>query len=249
MSVAVWMTRDGGRSWSTHTLPTPAGLSPKVQCVSISDCWVQGEHGIFFTRDGGRTWRSQRSPSFRSDLIDDFECTTVRRCWLEVVPNLSSDHTPERIFATSDGGRDWTQALRLSNSSEGLSDLSCNAPRTCWAFESLPTGERILSTDDGWSHWRARKLPHELELALIRCSTAEVCYALGTRIAELSTDGGEHWRVVPLPRQVAAWGAVAAISCPTATRCWAVGVAGLALTSQGFVGTPGGIIATAMSPR
>ena len=243
VGMAVMITRDGGRSWSTRTLRAE-GITPQLECVTTTDCWVLGVHRIFFTHDGGRTWRSERTPSFRRRWVQYFSCATARRCWAGVIPDRASDHTPERIFATRDGGTSWKPVLRLSSHKEYLSRLSCTAPATCWAFDSLLSGRRVLSTSDGWQHWRVRKLPQESKVALIRCATASVCYPLGNTVAEMSTDAGGSWTSVSIPRRVARWGGLADISCPTATRCWAVGVAGIALTSRGFTGTPGGIITT-----
>jgi photosystem II stability/assembly factor-like uncharacterized protein len=88
---------------------------------------------------------------------------------------------------------------------------------TVWATGTA--GAERAAPPPSWSIQRQFPVPEDSE-AVIACSSAAQCVASEGNEELVTTNGGRSWKTRDLPSGVDYLGG---ISCPTATRCWAVG--------------------------
>jgi photosystem II stability/assembly factor-like uncharacterized protein len=133
---AVAVSRDGGRSWLTRTLPAPTGLINDMDVVSTDGrtgylfVRVQGRRPdragapaqlLFVTRDGGAHWKRvdagfngshPRAVVGAALLGDDQLLVTTER-----PTHASQQQTPANVLISADGGRVfqplWSRGPRL----------------------------------------------------------------------------------------------------------------------------------------
>jgi len=117
-AVVVFSTSDGGKSWTSTTPVTGAGLdgfsagaAPPISFVG-SDTWVLGTGaGVYITTDGGDSWAHQASQVDLSGIatVDFVDPSTG---WVSVSnetclkPKTDCTATGE-LLRTTDGGRSW----------------------------------------------------------------------------------------------------------------------------------------------
>ena len=111
-----------------------------------------------------------------------------------------------------------------------LLDLSCPTANVCY---SAGEGGTVLKSSDGGTTWNVQNFTGYSFISL-SCPSQVVCFALdntaGKGIAR-TTDGGNNWTLV---YTFVAGQSLAAINCPTADTCFAVGSQELILkTSNG----------------
>lgn len=152
--------------------------------------------------------------------FDAVACTGPKACLA-----VGADTNGNGVAAvTTNGGSTWdTQPLP-----QGVSTL--NAVTCATATHCIAVGEgAVLSTTDGGSTWTLHTPPADTTLLGVTCVTKEVCLTTGVTpdpggpyagVVLRSTDGGSTWGVVDMPQGTLGLGAV---TCPTATRCIAVG--------------------------
>ncbi len=118
-----------------------------------------------------------------------------------------------------------------------VAGLSCPTTSDCWAAGTTPSdaGEIVASTSGG-STWTSEAAMDGLHyLRAISCPTTTRCWAVGYDTGEnlgiptfragvvVTTDGGKTWKRQRLPNGTSI---LSGLSCPTATKCWAVGDSG-----------------------
>jgi photosystem II stability/assembly factor-like uncharacterized protein len=76
----VYLTRDGGRSWTSAPLPAPNLSLADVSCANTDDCVAVG--GIVLaSSDGGHRWSVQTVPEPGASAgYDAVTCTSLSRC-------------------------------------------------------------------------------------------------------------------------------------------------------------------------
>ncbi len=224
------VTSDGGRSWTTVPMPTQVGEPIDIACASALRCiGVGGGSAMALTADGGGTWAAESLPSgLRS--ADSVTCPTATSCIVGDAGPGPGSSAPSMGALSHDGGTTWSAAAVVGGSS-ALGDVSCGGTTHCVgliasdATDSAGTGTPIVTTD-GATSWQ-----HVATTVggSVSCLPG-VCVSVGASsqenggfrpVAEESTDGGLHWRSMPM--EVPSAGVLGAVSCPALLDCIAVG--------------------------
>ncbi len=102
------------------------------------------------------------------------------------------------------------------------STIDCVTATVCQATG----GNGLAASDDGGRTWTWESAPGGAT-APVACATADRCWAFGGGYVDATTDGGVRWVATPLAgfrRHIPL--AIAAMACPSAAVCVAVGTAG-----------------------
>ncbi|MGA8014548.1 MAG: FGLLP motif-containing membrane protein [Candidatus Dormiibacterota bacterium] len=126
-------TANGGRSWSSKSLPDTAGVTDfAISCPSASDCYVAGSAGttsvMLATRNSGRTWARQTVPD--PSVITSIGCATPAAC-VAVGSNLQA--AASTVLSTTDGGTSWVQQ---ASPTADFTTVRCLDLTHCWAAGS-----------------------------------------------------------------------------------------------------------------
>lgn len=240
-------TSDAGRTWASHPAPAelsvyqlpPGALSGipgiDLSCSSASTCTAvapvsQPGGSAFVTEDGGRTWSA--TP------------LSIAPRWVQCLPDGRCASTgPEGAIYSTDNGLHWSPATAPQEFLAGLTlpgALSCGGRETCMALSSPRSGRSrvaIYASRNGgesWSAVEAKGLPAGKQFTGLACPTASECWAGGTNLGSVpgligdfggavmlsSADRGRTWQGTELPKGITG---IFALSCPSATTCFALG--------------------------
>jgi len=148
----LFVTRDGGKTWSPVTLPLPKEYAEEMMVVEPPVFRTGGEAGVltvnlyseervtlvFSTKDRGETWQ------FRGKLGSG-----GNQFFLSVSsPDEIHAFDGEQFYASSDGGKSWTNALparKLLN----VTSVQFVSAQGGW----LVGGGQLLKTVDGGKTW------------------------------------------------------------------------------------------------
>ncbi len=189
--VAYVETSDAGLHW--RVISSPPAISNQIKgglgdfALDTTHAWMTGatSHGLVVTStvDGGHTWSASAplpaliqirggNAAVQLDFID------AQHGWLVVDTAGSASPNSRAIFATSDGGRRWSEIARASESDGSfLGRLAAGC---------TPSGITFISADDGW-------LTYD-------CTRASgVLSPRSGPLAAVTRDGGRSWEAVPLP--------------------------------------------------
>jgi hypothetical protein len=219
--VVLLVTTDGGLSWTARRIPGPLTSADTLACTFDASCvglfeasgWAPGynlraqDAKVLMTRDGGLTW-SPGPPVPHGQLPDYLAC----------------DGTTCVLF---------DQLIMLDNSQS----VNGSGPLTV-----APGNWAVWYSHDGGVTWQRGRHPgaiwtmmsHNLpESGTISCSDRLHCWAAmssqqvgvpGIATAFVATsDGGATWVTQPLPTDRAQQFIPLAMSCPTASECYAAG--------------------------
>jgi photosystem II stability/assembly factor-like uncharacterized protein len=178
-------TSDGGRTWSDVTPPTarrllsPTQSSGTLFALDAEHAWFvvslsRGRRSravVFATTDGGHTWT--RTAAF--DSLGSSEWITFvdpRHGWLMSDLGAAMGSHAVALYATGDGGRDWslvarTRSLVAPGSGIGGLPVFCDksairfaTPTVGWMTGGCTAGgPYVESTRDGGRTWTAPSLP------------------------------------------------------------------------------------------
>lgn len=172
---AIWLTRDGGRTWVRGRFPSDMPSAGVLLFTLASDGtpqlvtrpgWASMETrttvpgALLETRDGGRSWVVVREVAPPADGLGSAGSVVVGPDhWL--VTWISSLASGRRVYETRDGGRTWSQGLALPDTVLGVywldrlhamatgQDLS-----TCSSPSASPCNDLVfLLTNDGGATW------------------------------------------------------------------------------------------------
>jgi photosystem II stability/assembly factor-like uncharacterized protein len=249
-AVGLFSSSDRGKVWagpSGSAFPGNADESPfAVACTTARSCSVStvfvgsGEPPryplISSTSNGGRSWHGSSVANGGSAGGGAIACANPSDCWV-----LGTDFSPVEVFSTVDAGAMWSghtfaaPSATPSSRSVGVdgpgNSISCPTTSDCAALGLDAVG--ITRTTDGGRTWIPATVvaPTGTFVDGIDCPVASTCWAVGgsgtiltpePAAVLLSTDGGARWKSQPVPVGVEA---LTDISCATARRCVAVGVA------------------------
>ncbi len=115
--LALYVTHNGGVSWSSTAplytaVPQSSGAAQTVAGISLLDmnnAWVIGNSGIslYTTQDAGQHWQTVSGPA--PNGIQSISFVSHLTGWVLV----SADSTTSFLYRTTDGGRSWTEILRI----------------------------------------------------------------------------------------------------------------------------------------
>jgi photosystem II stability/assembly factor-like uncharacterized protein len=158
---------DGGRTWSSSTLPSDNSGYPLISAVSCADAEhclavepisvAHHTHSqVLVTANGGVTWTAADFGSPDPVSLGNISCSTLSDCWASgaqftsganVQPAVSQGY----IMATRDGGRTWTPESVPSDQGARptyVGSISCAAANACSALAQVPTpGNWVLLSD------------------------------------------------------------------------------------------------------
>ncbi len=215
----VFITRDGGATWSTIALPTGDG---SVGCRNATDCFAATSGRWYWTRTSWATSAPHYGPRYDGPVA----CPTAHVCY---VPLAGFQNVLATLERTTDGGASWSNVGKIPELSF-VQTLACPAVDRCYAGAYAYT-PLVLMTADGGARWRAEGLPGGSDHGVysLSCPAVNVCEALvrglGGRPDEYphlfrTTDGGASWLPQPLPGSISD---LQAVSCANVEDCAAVG--------------------------
>ncbi len=230
---------NGARSWASSLLPASDGLTSDIACPNPTTCFAaarssDGQSVIATSDNDAATWRSGRT--INTADITDLTCATANVC---VGVGTSSLSGRAASITSSDHGQTWARGAMPPNflpaSPQGL---SCSTPSVCVAVgitmsSTSPHHGAAVVTTDGGRHWRWASVPAFLVQIKAATCVRTACVAIGNGApvdptapygpsqALSSRDGGRHWvsygEAGPQPAFLAA------VSCQSASVCWASG--------------------------
>jgi len=172
----VWLTRDGGRTWTSMGLKeteqiAAVNVDPRnsdvVYVSALGPTFVANEHrGLFKTTDGGKTWNKilfvndstgaidfQFDPS-NPDVIYVAFWQAGRTPW-----GLSSGGPHSALYKSTDAGRTWTNLTKPATGFPsgivgkiGIA-VSPAKPNRIWALVEHDSGG-VYRSDDGGATWQ-----------------------------------------------------------------------------------------------
>lgn len=220
-------TSDGGRTWTTATVPSGTVGLGDVSCRAQL-CVATGSYvspigppialsDLLLSTDGGRTWSNRSDPN---EFYGPLDCADSQHC-LVLSAALSG---ALQTTVTDDGGATWT--TRPSNGYVAGA-LSCSDSLHCWSVGHPGNSTPAASfTSDGGLTWSSQNVGPRGGLDNIACpSSSTTCVAVGNdaNVAKeiVNThDGGSTWTRRSLPVSVPS--EPGSIACgPRTTTCWA----------------------------
>jgi photosystem II stability/assembly factor-like uncharacterized protein len=211
------LTIDGGHQWGVVSMPG-TDLLRAVDCQSATICiGVLREGGIggrsssiVRTSDGGATWAS---PTGRvSGLLLALSCSAAQECVaVGATPSPGMFDDTGLALRSDDGGVSWTQATLPSGFgfSRFTTAVSCASAGFCMALGATSIPNPTLCQGPNGDP------PPGFDY----CSTSPT-----TEVSAVvtSSDGGNTWRLRPLPSNVP-MPQLFSVSCAGTSVCWAAG--------------------------
>jgi hypothetical protein len=165
-------------------------------------------------------------------------CPTAQTCYVEGDNSISPKGPADMdsFYVSTDGARTWS-VLRVPKGITFTSALSCASGTVC-AAGGLYYGHQpvYLSTANGGHSWTVGPLPADVgQISNLDCATATTCQGLASvsgnlmspgldLIADMhfvvTSDAGARFTVVRFPKGES----IQSVSCPTASRCVAIGL-------------------------
>ncbi|TMC83309.1 MAG: hypothetical protein E6J06_08895 [Chloroflexi bacterium] len=222
-----------GATWS---MPAAVGLATGltgISCPSTTTCFATDADNpttnlIYSTTNSGGTW----TVSF--NLANDpnagitaafaaIACPSTMNCYAVGGEGL--------IAATSDGGLNW----RTDNvpTAAQLSSISCPGAGNCYASLWQANGSTVLHTIDFGGSWTAQYGggTNQIAYTSINCGSAMMCVAIGYGgVTSVTNTAGAAWST---QRPTGSTAPVFAMSCTSASDCYAVGADTLLVTHDG----------------
>lgn len=192
---SVWMTGDGGASWTRQSVPGVAcdgdcadGLYGYplvwVSCLSSGLCRAGGGHvlscghcgfayAVVVTRGPGKPWACPEFAATCTTLAPDAgDCPSSTSCGgIQSTNPFGPDTT---VVRSTDGGASWVQ-VGPDWSTSVLSDIACPAALTCFIAGSGGTIARVTNG----TTVTAEHTPTTGDLYGIGCAGPAACYAVG----------------------------------------------------------------------
>jgi photosystem II stability/assembly factor-like uncharacterized protein len=178
---AVYMTTDGGKTWTVQPTPTTQHLYG----VSFSDAkngWAVGRSGeIIHTADGGATWAEQKSPLAKHILKVAF--TSPTEGWAVGDWGL--------LIHTSDGGATWDN--RSLEEDKILYAVDFADPENGWIVGEFAT---ILRTTDGGRTWNKQEVATQKTFFGVSAASAQSAWIVGIDgLIARTKDSGATWQL------------------------------------------------------
>jgi hypothetical protein len=165
-------------------------------------------------------------------------CPTAAACYVEG-DNSTSPSGPadmNSFYVSTDGAQTWS-VLPVPVGVTFTSALSCASATDCTAGGLYYGHQPVdLTTASGGHSWTVSPLPADVgQILTLDCVTATTCRGLASASGNLmspgfdliadmhfvvTSDGGRRFTVVPFPKGES----IQSVSCPTASRCVAVGL-------------------------
>jgi photosystem II stability/assembly factor-like uncharacterized protein len=194
---------DGGTTWNTPSSPTSPGTNFGGDCWSLQPAdWpthivkMPGCHvpKLDVTPPLGNLG-TQASFRFLVPAFSDAMHGIV----------LGQEDGGATLWATSDGGANWTRTSRPGESYGALDKLSLSDPAHAWAMRHLatdpaPANDIVRSTDGGIT-WPTVATPFGSAVDNVVAWTANTAWVASSGSFALTHDAGAHWRTLSVPEE------------------------------------------------
>jgi photosystem II stability/assembly factor-like uncharacterized protein len=241
-SGVVVASTNAGASWASVAAPTGALTVVSVSCSSVTQCVAIVNDGSLVwsatSTDFGQAWQRNGNMPSLFGAGDDLSCTVGGPCLVAGYVPTGTGTGEGAVARSADGGQTWSLAS-VPNGIGVLRSATCPSTRDCLAAGStsssvnnvVPAKGALLESRDGGQTWQpASASPPVADVFDIECPSATVCAMVGTlwkgtpavstgAVAQ-SGDAGTTFHLsstayVPLT--------LTALSCPSATACFAAG--------------------------
>ncbi|HLH46468.1 MAG TPA: hypothetical protein VKV25_04850, partial [Acidimicrobiales bacterium] len=240
-----------GHTWSTVSTPDPGGALgswlQSVTCVTADDCWAVGYYetaseatDTLAEQWNGRSWSIVATPNPSGSvesILQGVTCTGPSAC-------TAVGYGAGETLVESWDGSSWALVSSPNPPPDIFSELtsvSCPSASDCWAVgDNVTNMDQYSTLAEQWdgTAWSIVTTPNPPEsfsdhLEAVSCPTADACLAVGdVQAPSLSWStlaeawNGSRWVVLTSPTPAGAtYADFAGLSCPSASRCLAVGVA------------------------
>jgi hypothetical protein len=240
--------RWNGTSWSIVTSPNTDAAQNNilngVSCSSGSNCWAAGSlntGSIFQTlieQWNGSSWQIVSSPNSRAtettNVLSGTSCGSTSECW---AVGYSWTGSVYRTLIERWNGNFWTivpSPNTGATDNNSLGGVSCASASDCWAVGSSSNGTVAQALIERWdgTAWSIVASPVTLPngLTAVTCVSTSDCWAVGSYLGGNTNQtlierwNGMSWSIVISPNtRPAQSNTLSAVSCASASDCWAVG--------------------------
>jgi hypothetical protein len=242
--------RWNGQKWAIRPAPNSQSWNlTGVSCPSADFCIAVGvrnappaSHGVptgsLVERWDGRRWARVEAPSQRSDVLWNVSCATARMCVA-----VGEENSPYRYIAERWDGSRWhrTTLGQPPTRAYVLVGVSCPTVDDCIVVGGDQGANNVIERLHD-THWTQSTLQDvNGSLRTVDCTTATHCMAGGAAYvpdthsypALAASWDGLSWTPVFIPARKGYTGSIAAISCPSAALCVALGDTGYVWTQRG----------------
>ena len=169
----------------------------------------QGQLRLVRTADGGRSWSAVPLPG--GSAPTDLTFAGTRHGW--VVRGAGA-----RPLATANGGKTWRPigpkhvlAAQLFPGGSGLLIAQMDVAKP----------PILLATSDGGEYFVRRSLPKELPVGgIVRFASPQVGFAAAADEIWRTDDGGQHWRFISMPAQLAGFERIVSLGADPSGDLW-----------------------------
>jgi Photosynthesis system II assembly factor YCF48 len=196
---SVWLTRNGGATWSRQSIPPGVPCDGDCQpgiygyplewvsCLSSGLCRAGGGHvldcghcgfayAVLATRGPGTPWTCT-SAGCATVAPDAAVCPTSARCYGVQSTNPFGGPTGGvNVLRSTNGGANWDQIGPAQGWPSVLNDIACPATLTCYLAGSHGSIAKITNG----TTVTAQRTPTVRDLYGIGC-TCSICYAVGDK--------------------------------------------------------------------
>jgi len=255
------VSADGGKSWTTHSMPTKSNDTDQLACGSSTSCLAAGISSptIWATSDGGKSWHS--STIAASLGFNSVSCGTASVC--EAAGSESKFPDVAAMWRTTNSGGSWaSQSVPVPSNgfskayvpSIVLNNVACHGADDC--LLSGYTQARFISfylfgfverTVNGGKSWKQQPIPTGVNtLNAVSCASAAVCEAVASQPTGMffgTSRSGASWKL-QLETIPEVGGSYDDVACASTKQCVAVGdidtgptsgIGAIAVTTDGGV--------------
>jgi len=189
-----------------------------------------------------------------SVLPNSVTCVSTSDCW--AVGDTSSSTAATAALALNWNGTWWTESSlpSLGVSSSELTSVSCDSSSDCWAVglsgvDNPTAGEQLLTLNWNGSSWTRITTPNPTSGTVqfvgnpaLTCTSTTNCWIAGAWQPGTPQDfvlqwNGTTWSVGSVPAATSPYTGttLGAVTCTSASNCWAVGTESSSTGSNAFV--------------
>jgi hypothetical protein len=222
-----------------YSVPVPIGSGGNVVLQNLIERW------------NGSSWSIEPSAPFplQNNFFDSVTCNSESDCWTVGViwPQAAGQASPTNLIEHWDGAA-WTTAIPPDTSATGgnendLYAVTCASGSDCWAMGlryELVFGvlyEQTVAEHWNGTSWAIVASPNNgpieayNSLNSVTCLSANQCWAVGSYTGDGLIDqtvtkywDGDSWTIVPSANAtLPGYSYLDAVTCVSASDCWAVG--------------------------